>query len=121
MDQLLHLPTIFVFHACSTLISSLLVGTLWRRRRDSVLLGILTFAATVGFVEDARTGDKRPGSVRNDDVPGFMCGGLSLRRRIAPELMLGHGGFAQEFEGRAAVLIGGLHRATPCTGSAASA
>lgn len=50
MDQLLHLPTIFVFHACSTLISALLVGTLWRRRRDSVLLGILTFAATVGFV-----------------------------------------------------------------------
>jgi len=50
MNHLLHLPTIMVIHACSTLISALLIGNLWRRRRQSVLLGILTFAAAIGFL-----------------------------------------------------------------------
>lgn len=50
MGSLLHLPTIMVFHACSTLISALLIGNLWRQRRESVLLGLLTMAAAIGFV-----------------------------------------------------------------------
>lgn len=49
MDHLLHLPTIMVIHACSTLISALLIGNLWRQRPQSQLLGILTFAAAIGF------------------------------------------------------------------------
>lgn len=49
MGSLLHLPTIMVFHACSTLISALLIGNLWRQRRESVLLGLLTIAAAIGF------------------------------------------------------------------------
>ncbi|MBV2185262.1 MAG: GGDEF domain-containing protein [Rhizobium sp.] len=50
MNHLLHLPTIMVIHACSTLISALLIGNLWRQRRQSALLGILTFAAAIGFL-----------------------------------------------------------------------
>lgn len=50
MGSLLHLPTIMVFHACSTLISALLIGNLWRQRRKSALLGFLTLAAAIGFV-----------------------------------------------------------------------
>ncbi|WP_454745336.1 GGDEF domain-containing protein [Ciceribacter selenitireducens] len=50
MNHFLHLPTIMVIHACSTLISALLIGNLWRQRRHSVLLGILTFAAAIGFL-----------------------------------------------------------------------
>ena len=50
MNHFLHLPTIMVIHGCSTLISALLVGNLWRQRWSSVLLGILTFAATIGFL-----------------------------------------------------------------------
>ncbi len=50
MNHLLHLPTIMVIHGCSTLISALLIGNLWRQRRSSVLLGILTFAAAIGFL-----------------------------------------------------------------------
>jgi diguanylate cyclase (GGDEF)-like protein len=49
MNHFLHLPTIMVIHACSTLISALLIANLWRQRRTSVLLGILTFAAAIGF------------------------------------------------------------------------
>lgn len=49
MGSLLHLPTIMVFHACSTLISALLIGNLWRQRRESTLLGLLTLAAAIGF------------------------------------------------------------------------
>ena len=50
MNHFLHLPTILVIHACSTLISALLVGNLWRQRPQSTLLGILTFAAFIGFL-----------------------------------------------------------------------
>ncbi|GEO84520.1 MULTISPECIES: GGDEF domain-containing protein [Alphaproteobacteria] len=49
MDPLLHLPTIMVFHACSTLISALVIGNLWRQRPHSTLLGILTLAAAIAF------------------------------------------------------------------------
>lgn len=50
MNHFLHLPTIMVIHGCSTLISALLVGNLWRQRWSSTLLGILTFAAAIGFL-----------------------------------------------------------------------
>lgn len=50
MDQLLHLPTIMVIHALSTLISAVLIGHRWRQRPQSRLLGVLTFAAGIAFL-----------------------------------------------------------------------
>lgn len=71
MNHLLHLPTIMVIHACSTLISALLIGNLWRRRRQSVLLGILTFAAAIGFLGTI-THAMRP------ILPFWMSSGVAL-------------------------------------------
>lgn len=48
MDIPLHQPTIMVVHICSTLISTVMLGVIWSRRRDSLLVSLLFMASAIG-------------------------------------------------------------------------
>ncbi|QLF69978.1 GGDEF domain-containing protein [Peteryoungia desertarenae] len=50
MESFLHLPTIMVMHTGSTLIATLILGLMWFRRRDSLLLTMLLLASGLGCV-----------------------------------------------------------------------